>query len=389
MDDKAEDKALLDVAEAITDGKPVDWDAAKSAHRNLGRKLGHLRLIEKVAAVHQTPAREEGAGARHDIIEESTRTVCPPVAGTADATPVTTWGSLRILETLGQGGFGEVYRAYDPSLQRDVALKLRRSDREGKGRSSTVFLQEARQLARVRHPNVLVIHGADEHEGRVGLWTDLVRGKTLEQILTEQGPQGADEAARYGIEVCKALAAVHGAGLVHRDVKTSNIMREQGGRIVLMDFGSVTEQAGTGPIPGASDLSGTPLYMSPEQLRGEDLTPASDIYSLGVVLYRLVSGRFPVEASSFAELLEKHRQGASVPLRDARADLPAFFVQVVERALSLDPTNRFASAGALERALAVSIGSTMQVEPVVPTPCPRRLAPAGWSGSPQPPRWPC
>ena len=196
-------------------------------------------------------------------------------------------------------------------------------------------------------------------------------------ILTEQGPQGADEAARYGIEVCKALAAVHGAGLVHRDVKTSNVMREQGGRIILMDFGSVTEQAAAGPLPGASDLSGTPLYLSPEHLRGEDLTPASDIYSLGVVLYRLASGRFPVEASTFVELLEKHRRGSSVPLRDARPDLPASFVQVVERALSFDPRNRFASPGALERALAASVGSAASVEPVVPTPEP----------APRPHRW--
>ena len=246
MDDKAEDKALLEVAEAITDGKRVDWDAAEAAPGKLGRKLKHLRLIERVAAVHQA-APGEPALAPEEGLEEETRTQSPGGAVAPIAAPIANWGPLRILELLGQGGFGEVYRAYDPSLQRDVALKLRRAGREGKGRSSAVFLQEARQLARVRHPNVLVIHGADEHEGRVGLWTDLVRGKTLEQILTEQGPQGADEAARYGIEVCKALAAVHGAGLVHRDVKTSNVMREQGGRIILMDFGSVTEQAAAGP----------------------------------------------------------------------------------------------------------------------------------------------
>src|SRR5262249_31995320 len=138
-----------------------------------------------------------------------------------------TWGPLRILERIGQGGFGEIYRAFDPTLQREVALKLLRPDRAGAGAAGQVvdaerILAEARRLATIRHPNILTIYGADRHDGRAGYWTDLVRGKTLEQELAEQGPRGSEEAALVGIKVCQALAAVHAAGLVHQDVKTEN-----------------------------------------------------------------------------------------------------------------------------------------------------------------------
>ncbi len=284
---------------------------------------------------------------------------------------------------LKRGGFGEVYRAYDPTLQRKVALKLPRPDQQGTGHGSSRFVDEARRLARVRHPNVLVVHGADMHEGRVGLWTDLLEGKTLEECLAEQGPFSAHEAALVGIDLCRALAAVHAAGLVHRDVKTSNVMREKGGRIVLMDFGSGSEAPGA---PGAdgqlidSDISGTPQFMAPEVLlNGQVARPAADIYGLGVLLYRLTSGRFPIEAGNLTELRTKVARGAFLPLTDARPDLPGAFVRTVERSLEIDPSRRFASAGAMERALADAIGSPEPYPEPVPPPAARALWTRPWS----------
>ncbi|MDX1388769.1 MAG: serine/threonine-protein kinase, partial [Acidobacteriota bacterium] len=169
----------------------------------------------------------------------------------------------------------------------------------------------------------------------------------------ERGAFGAEEAALIGTDICRALAAVHAAGLVHRDVKTGNVMREEGGRIVLLDFSSVTERSESAP----ANVPGTPIYMAPELFRGEDSGIAVDLYALGVVLYRLVTARYPIEADSIVDLGHKHERGESTPLRDVRPDLPTGFVRVVERALSADPRARHATAGELERELAAAIGT--------------------------------
>ncbi len=155
------------------------------------------------------------------------------------------WGSFKLRELVGRGSFGEVYRAWDPDLQREVGLKLlvpRPSQTEAPFEE---VLREARALAAVRHPNILPVYGVDRHEGRVGFWTDFVHGKTLAALVREQGPFGYREAALTGQDVCKALSAVHRAGLLHRDIKAENVMREEGGRILLMDFG-LSALGGTG-----------------------------------------------------------------------------------------------------------------------------------------------
>ena len=171
--------------------------------------------------------------------------------------------------------------------------------------------------------------------------------------MSEQGPFGAAEATRIGLDLCRALSAVHRAGLLHRDIKARNVMREDGGRIVLMDFGTGLDQTddSDGEAPG---FAGTPVYMAPEILEGQAASVRSDIYSVGVLLFRLVTGSYPVEGRSVAEVRDTHARGARTFLRDARPDLPEHFVQVVERALSPHPEGRFASAGAMETALAAA-----------------------------------
>ncbi len=154
------------------------------------------------------------------------------------------WGPFERLQRVGRGAFGEVYRAFDPTLQRHVALKLllpRGLDRDAEARS---LLKEARAMARIRHPNVVPIYGVDQHHGRVGFWSDFVQGQTLSDVLATQGPLGPREAALVGIDVSRAVGAVHAAGFIHRDIKAGNVMRETGGRILLMDFG-LTYESGT------------------------------------------------------------------------------------------------------------------------------------------------
>jgi len=341
---------LIAVAEAVADLTPVDWEGRMAETPELAGPLERLRQIASLERAH----REAGARATEGTAQGGSLGPEAPVAGRSPGSEpaLFRWGPLKVLERLDTGAFGEVFRAWEPALQREVALKLRPAGEEDAG--ARRWLSEARRLARVRHPNIVVVHGADVHDGRAGLWMDLVRGRTLESWLAEHGPMGAREAALVGTDLCAALAAVHAAGLIHGDIKSTNVMREESpaaGRIVLMDFGSAHEQAS-----GAGGISaGTPLATAPEVLGGAPATPASDIYSLGVLLHRLVSGRYPVEAASREELRERLARGESASLRELRPDLPPAFVRAVERALEREPGDRFAGIGDLERALADSL----------------------------------
>ena len=339
--------ALLDVAEAVADGSPVNWKDQLRRSPDRADQLEQLQSIERVAIAFRGSDTVASAG------------------DTPHGRPPSRWGALEILEKLGEGTFGEVYRAHDPGLQRDVALKLLRTSRSNNVREEKRFVNEAHKLARVRHENVLTVHGAGRHDGRSGLWTDLIDGRTLEECLNEQGPLGAREACLVGIDLCHALAAVHGAGLVHQDVKTANVMRESGGRIVLMDFSAVRDRFDAEHDTGERMISGTPLFMAPELFRGIEPDVTADLYSLGVVLYRLVSGEFPVGAGGVAELVRKHQNRESIPLRDVRPDLPVAFVKVVERALAKEPEGRFSTAGEFEQALTQALGAE------APSPPPR------------------
>jgi serine/threonine-protein kinase len=272
-----------------------------------------------------------------------------------NARPSRIWGHLELLARIGEGTFGEVYRARDTKLQREVAVKLLRVGGGPEDRQTETVLREARILARVSHPNVVLVHGAETVDDRVGLWMELIRGATLEQLIQSHGPYSAREATVIGQDLCRALAAVHGAGLVHRDVKAQNVMREEGGRLVLMDFGA--GQLLGGPSPGLTGrITGTPLYLAPEVLAGGEATTRSDIYSLGVLLYHLVTASYPLRARSVEELREAHRTGKRIRLHDARPDLQDNLVEVIERSLAPNPSDRFSSAGEMQSALTLALG---------------------------------
>ncbi len=329
------------VAESLADSAALDWAALERAHPELGDTLTRLRALERLAAAH----REALLVAGGEPAPEPTH---------AAATSATfTWGPLEVRERLGEGTFGEVYRAHDPSLRRDVALKLRRIEAAGPARA---WLDEARRLARVSHPNVLAVLGVAEHDGRAGLWTELVHGETLEARLAREGPLPAREVALVGVELCRALAAVHAERLVHGDVKPANVMCERGagarrpGRIVLMDFGAGQDG------PPASPSMWTPLVSAPEVLRGGEASPSSDQYALGVLLYRLLTARYPFEAESLAGLIERTAKAAPPPLRELRPDVPSELHDAVLRSLAHEPAARHANLSAFERSLAASVG---------------------------------
>jgi serine/threonine-protein kinase len=338
--------------ESLADGAEIDWVATEAAAKSADerRRYGNLRLVARVAELHRTLVLEEDV---HPA---------PRVAGAPVADP-DTWGHLSIRARLASGAFGQVFRAHDPQLSRDVALKLLRGD-ISPHRPVERLLAEARTLAKVRHPNVVTVYGADVRDGAAGLWMELVDGQTLETWLRTHGALGSGEATAVGIDMCRALAAVHAAGLVHGDVKAQNVMREHRGRMVLMDFG-----AGRAQGADAAGVAGTPMYLAPEVLAGEPPTPQSDLYSLGVLLFHLLTDVYPFSGADLDGLRAAHADGTRNWLRDLRPDLPDGLVRTIERAIDPDPARRFRTAGEMERALAYALHATGI--PAAKTPTPR------------------
>ncbi len=327
--------ALARLADAVADGTAVDWDQVQAASPDQDRPVvEQLRVLAALSTLHRTTEPQD-----------TRETDVPVTAADVDGTS-RQWGSLLVLGELGRGSQGRVYRAIDTRLQREVALKIVRVSGDGSGGAH--LLAEARLLARVRHPNVVTVYGADRVGDEIGLWMELVKGQTLASRVARDGPFSADEAAVVGSSLCRALAAVHQAGLLHRDVKAQNVMREAGGRVVLMDFGAGRDLQD--PSTGRRAI-GTPVYLPPEVLSGGPATVRSDIYSVGVLLFFLTTRRFPVSATSLIELKERHERREASLLRDLRPDLPESFVAVVARATDPNPDQRFESAGGLEEAL--------------------------------------
>jgi non-specific serine/threonine protein kinase len=257
-----------------------------------------------------------------------------------------TWGTLEIRAQVGEGSFGDVYRAWDTVLERDVALKLHRNPQESTGQ----HLEEARRLARVRHPNVLAVYGVDAHHDTPGMWTEFVSGETLDDELRASGPFGEDELTHTAVTLARAVHAVHAAGLVHGDIKPANVMRDDTGRLVLMDFG-----AGRDHHERSGVAVGTPIVTSPEVLAGQAISVASDLYALGVLLFRIAAGRYPITARTHRELRERATSGDMSSVAEYRSDLSLDVTRAIDRLLSPDPARRPKSAAAAAEAFATAV----------------------------------
>lgn len=285
------------------------------------------------------------------------------------------WDHLEVRGEIGRGGFGRVYRAWDSALAREVALKIVKLDRADRAAAA---LHEGRMLARVRHRHVVTVYAARQVGGDVGLTMELIRGEHLGDYVRRQGPMSAEEATVVGLAVCQALAAVHAAGLLHRDIKARNVMREAGGRIVLMDFGTGVE---SGPAAGNDGPggTGTPACMAPEVLMGGAATHASDLYSVAVLLFYLVTGEYPVPGSTAVAIAEAHAAGRRRLLNDLRSDLPDGFTRAIERGLNGDPSQRYQTAGAFIAALQAAMPSVRDAPIHVPPPAPAPATGSSWS----------
>ncbi len=233
-------------------------------------------------------------------------------------------GHCRVLAKIGEGGMGVVYRAHDEVLHRDVALKVVKNDTRLDSTTSQSLLYEARASSSLSHPNICTIHEVGESEGDLYIVMELVEGKSLRSLSADAGLP-AESVLRYGVQIASALARAHDRGIIHRDLKTANIVVTPDGLVKVLDFG-LAKQVGSGIFEGstrsfatvqdASSVSGTLPYMAPEILRGDPADYRTDLWALGVVLYETASGRLPFEGRTGFEI-----SSAIMPLIQTRRGL--------------------------------------------------------------------
>ncbi len=318
----ADDDLLDSLADAILDGTPIDWAAMERQSSGGGQSvIDRLKVLAALADVHR----------------------CPSHVSLQQGDQPERWGHLRVMELVGRGAFGRVYRAHDTRLDRDVALKLLPVNWTSGGTRANSIIDEGRRLAQIRHLNVVTIHGAERIGDEVGLWMELVEGRTLEELLEDGRHFAVSEVVDIGLQLCGAVSAVHQAGFLHRDIKSHNVMLADDGRVVLMDFGTGWEIKSNSEAAPA----GTPLYLAPELIEGTSPTIQSDIYALGVLLFHLLTGVYPISAEGIDELRRAHQRKDRLDLQQLRAEVPRHLARVIETAIDPRPQRRYASGAAM------------------------------------------
>ncbi len=281
-------------------------------------------------------------------------------------------GPYEILAPLGAGGMGEVYRARDSRLGRDVALKILPEDRAFDPDRLRRFETEARTVASLDHPHILALHDVGTHDAVPYVVTELLEGRTLRRVLA-RGPLPSRKVVDYGVQICRGLAAAHEHGVVHRDLKPENVFLTKDGQIKILDFGlaklrgpaeeddSTSSQSPTATEPGL--VMGTAGYMSPEQARGRPADARSDIFAAGVVLYEMLSGRQPFRRDTHAETLAAILNEDPPDLTTPSVPVPVGLERIVRRCLEKDPEDRFQSARDVTFALEAVSGTSGVSDP--------------------------
>ncbi len=251
---------------------------------------------------------------------------------------------------IGVGGMGLVLRGYDHELQRPVAIKMMLPRLAGHGTAKQRFIREARAVAAILHPNVIAIHGVDETQGMPWFVMPYVAGPSLRELVEKSGPLPEREIARIGLQIASGLAAAHGQGLVHRDIKPGNILLDNNiNRVIITDFGLVRRRDSDDALTQTGVLTGTLSYMSPEQARGLEVDHRSDLFSLGAVLYFLATGGEPFAADTPAGAIHNILHQRPRDVRGSNPDMSKTMARTIDTLLAKQPTDRFQSATDLER----------------------------------------
>jgi serine/threonine protein kinase len=269
-------------------------------------------------------------------------------------------GRYRVERTLGSGGMAVVYLAHDEQLHRRVAFKVLAEHLAGDDSFRARFLQESKLAGRLSHPNVVQVYDAGETEGSPYIVMEYVPGDTIAQ----RGKLSYQDAVPLALQACAGLQHAHAAGLVHRDVKPANLLVREDGVLKIADFG-IARAAELTRLTQHGTILGTAAYLSPEQAAGEEVTTATDIYSLGAVVYELLTGRAPYEFESLAELAAQQKGGVITPLRDLESSVPEPVEAAVMHALAREP--RFRPASAADFADELAAASEVPAEKLLAT----------------------
>ena len=257
----------------------------------------------------------------------------------------------RILEKLGEGGMGVVYKAEDIILHRHVALKFPSDPFFRNGNMRERFLNEARMAATILHQNVTVVHEVGEHDGKPFIVMEFVHGFTLRYAIRDRGPLPIPAFIDIAVQLCEGLQAVHDKHVIHRDIKTENVLLTERNEVKIADCGLAARFINAEGLAEELAVAGTTAYMSPEQLRGDQLDQRSDVFSAGIVLYEALTGHLPFEADHPAALTYLITNGAVTPIETFRDNVPPEIASIVYRALARDPAGRYQHVDEMNRDL--------------------------------------
>jgi serine/threonine protein kinase len=260
-----------------------------------------------------------------------------------------TIGKYRVVAKLGRGGMGTVYRAVDETLDREVAIKILNPEFADSDVMKR-FRAEASMLAKLNHPAIATIYELHRSDDDLLMVMEFVPGESLDQFVQRNGPVEPERAAYLLAQVLDAIGHAHAAGIIHRDLKPSNVMVTERGAVKIMDFG-IARVRGAEHMTTDGYMMGTPAYMSPEQVLCQEVDGRSDLYSVGVMFYRLLTAKLPFEADTAIGMVQKQISDMPTPARLHRADLPAWAVAIVDRALAKSPADRYQTAEELRKAL--------------------------------------
>jgi eukaryotic-like serine/threonine-protein kinase len=280
-------------------------------------------------------------------------------------------GLYEVTQLLGRGGFGIVLKAFDPALGRAVAIKVLAPQLATSAAARSRFAREARAAAAVSHDHVVAIHAVDSWNGFPYLVMPFISGCSLQERVDQSGPMDVKSILRIGIQTAQGLAAAHAQGLVHRDVKPSNILLENGiERVKLTDFG-LARAVDDASLTQSGVVAGTPQYMSPEQARGEPVDHRSDLFSLGSVFYTMCAGHPPFRAGSTPAVLRRVCDEQPRPIREVNSDIPIWLAELIDRLHAKDPAGRFQSATELADILERSLAALQRGLPIASIPSER------------------
>lgn len=251
-------------------------------------------------------------------------------------------GSYKIISKLGEGGMGVVYKALDLKLERFVALKILNAQTSQSAQFIERFKREARNQAKLNHPNIIPVYGFIDEQGYLGIAMEYVDGETLEQIIDRKGSLELGETLDILQQILRGVGYAHQKGFIHRDIKPSNVMMDSDGVAKIMDFGiskSIYEKG----ITKTGTKIGTLLYMSPEQINAEEPTRQSDIYSIGITFYEMLSGITPYESGTEFEIMQGHLKKPAPKLAATIPGLPPMVDKIIAKALEKDQAKRFGS----------------------------------------------